>query len=125
MGLAMRRDEWLAGSLSRSKPWEAAGCSRRTWYRRQQLAQVEVAQVPEVAAAQVAEPELAQVSEPPLPLIRSTHGSAHACAQCNGFIDGKEREVVIDQTRVLLHPECERFWRVPGLRHPNVGGSWG
>jgi hypothetical protein len=30
----MRRDEWLvANSTTRTKPWEAAGISRRTWYR--------------------------------------------------------------------------------------------
>jgi hypothetical protein len=28
------RAEYLAAEASRVKPWEAAGCSRRTWYRR-------------------------------------------------------------------------------------------
>jgi hypothetical protein len=32
------REEYLAGSLSRLKPWEAEGVSRITWYRRQKLA---------------------------------------------------------------------------------------
>ena len=119
----MQRAEWLAGSLSRAKPWEAAGCSRRTWYRRQQVAQVEVAQVPEVAVAQVSEPPLAQV--PQLPLITSSYGPGHLCAQCNGLSDGLEREVVVGGARVVLHPECERFWSNPDTRHPRVGGGWG
>lgn len=28
------REEYLANALSRSKPWEALGMSRATWYRR-------------------------------------------------------------------------------------------
>jgi hypothetical protein len=32
---ARSRDEYLAASKSRLKPWEAQGVSRRTWYRRQ------------------------------------------------------------------------------------------
>jgi hypothetical protein len=33
------RDEYLAAALTHAKPWEAAGCSRATWYRRQGKAQ--------------------------------------------------------------------------------------
>jgi hypothetical protein len=29
----MRRDEYVANSLSRLRPWEALGMSWRTWYR--------------------------------------------------------------------------------------------
>jgi hypothetical protein len=32
---AVERVEYEAGSLSKAKPWEAEGISRRTWYRRQ------------------------------------------------------------------------------------------
>lgn len=32
--VALPRAEYLANSLSRSKPWEALGISRATWYRR-------------------------------------------------------------------------------------------
>jgi hypothetical protein len=32
------RAQYLAASISRTKPWEAAGISRRTWYRRQSAA---------------------------------------------------------------------------------------
>jgi hypothetical protein len=31
------RDEYLANSLSRSKPWESEGISRATWYRRNKI----------------------------------------------------------------------------------------
>jgi hypothetical protein len=31
---AMPRADWEANSLTRSKPWEALGMSRATWYRR-------------------------------------------------------------------------------------------
>ena len=33
-GLVMQRAEYLAQALSRSKPWEARGMSRASWYRR-------------------------------------------------------------------------------------------
>jgi hypothetical protein len=33
------RAEYEKQSLSATKPWEVAGCSRRTWYRRQQQEQ--------------------------------------------------------------------------------------
>lgn len=32
--MAMPREQYLAESLSRKKPWEALGISRATWYRR-------------------------------------------------------------------------------------------
>ncbi|PJF46448.1 MAG: rep protein [Candidatus Thermofonsia Clade 3 bacterium] len=32
--MAMPRDQYLAESLMRQKPWEALGISRATWYRR-------------------------------------------------------------------------------------------
>ena len=32
--IAMPRDQYLAESLMRKKPWEALGISRATWYRR-------------------------------------------------------------------------------------------
>ena len=32
--MAMPREQYLAESLSRKKPWEAFGISRATWYRR-------------------------------------------------------------------------------------------
>jgi len=31
--IALPRDEYEANSLMRSKPWEALGMSRATWYR--------------------------------------------------------------------------------------------
>lgn len=31
---ALTRDEYLASSLSRAKPWEALRMSRATWYRK-------------------------------------------------------------------------------------------
>lgn len=34
---AVEREEYEAGSLSKAKPWEAEGISRRTWYRRQKM----------------------------------------------------------------------------------------
>jgi sRNA-binding protein len=34
------RKEYLDTAISRTKPWEAKGISRRTWYRRRKLAQV-------------------------------------------------------------------------------------
>jgi hypothetical protein len=136
-GLAMqKRAEYLAQALSRSKLWEAYGISRRTWERRGKpmmepvaspVAGPPVASMPPepVASPAVAGPPPAAVASPPqLPLIASSHGPGR-CAQCNGLSDGQEREVVIDQKRVLLHPECLRFWRNPATRHPNVGGSWG
>jgi hypothetical protein len=126
----MRRDEWLAQTKTRTRPWEAEGVSERTWYRRRQVAEVpvaEVAEVPvalEVPVAEVLEVPVAQVSEPQLPLIASSYGPGR-CAQCNGLRDGQEREVVIGQKRVLLHDVCERFWRNEDTRHPRVGGGWG
>lgn len=35
---ATPRDLWLARSLSQTKPWQAEGVSRRTWYRRRKAA---------------------------------------------------------------------------------------
>ena len=32
--IALPRAEWEANSLMRSKPWEALGMSRATWYRK-------------------------------------------------------------------------------------------
>ena len=31
---ALPRDEYLANSITRAKPWEALGMSRATWYRK-------------------------------------------------------------------------------------------
>ena len=31
---ALPREEYLANALTRSKPWEALGMSRATWYRK-------------------------------------------------------------------------------------------
>ena len=31
---ALPREEYLANALTRTKPWEAMGISRATWYRR-------------------------------------------------------------------------------------------
>jgi hypothetical protein len=33
------------------------------------------------------------------------------CVQCRGSVDGNERQVAIGDKTVLLHPECERFYR--------------
>ena len=32
--IALPREEYLANALTRSKPWEALGMSRATWYRK-------------------------------------------------------------------------------------------
>jgi hypothetical protein len=34
------REEYLSTSVARTKPWQAEGISRRTWYRRRKMAQV-------------------------------------------------------------------------------------
>jgi hypothetical protein len=43
---AKPRDVWLAASLTKQKPWQAEGISRRTWFRRRQkpVAQVRARQ---------------------------------------------------------------------------------
>jgi hypothetical protein len=47
----------------------------------------------------------------------STEPGAHTCRQCNAAPDGSEQEHTIDDERVWLHAECERFWR--------NGDGWG
>lgn len=32
--MALPREQYLANAISRSKPWEALGMSRATWYRK-------------------------------------------------------------------------------------------
>ena len=34
-----------------------------------------------------------------LPVIRSDYGPAHGCRQCNGLVDGAEREIEVDGSR--------------------------
>lgn len=135
----MRRDEWLAGSLARSRPWEAEGISERTWYRRRRLAEVPavaevleapvaevapLAEVAEVLVAEVHEAKLSPVAPLPeviKPVIESSYGPGR-CAQCNGHVDGFEQVFVVGGARVLLHLECERFWLREDTRHPHCGG---
>ena len=122
----MQRAEWLAGSLSRSRPWEARGMSRASWYRHGKPAETgpeqrETGPLPETGAR----PETGPPAGSALPLITSSYGPGYLCAQCNGLSDGLEREVIVGSTRVLLHRECERFYERSDTRHPNVSGGWG
>jgi hypothetical protein len=92
----MKRDEYLARALSRSRPWELLGISRRTWERRGKP-------TPELVAST---PVVTQV---PLPLIESPRGPGR-CAQCSDLRDGTETEFIIHGARVLLHKECVPYY---------------
>jgi hypothetical protein len=61
----------------------------------------------------------------PLPVIRSDYGPAHGCRQCNGLVDGAEREIEVDGVLVLLHLDCEPYYRRLDTRYPRCGGGWG
>jgi hypothetical protein len=124
----MRRSEYLAQAMSRSKRWEAYGISRRTWERRGKPMMEPVASPvasmpaePVASPAVVGPPRAAVASPPQLPPIASSYGPRR-CAQCNGLRDGLEVEFIVGSARVLLHDVCERFWSNPDTRHPRCGG---
>jgi hypothetical protein len=100
----MKRDEYLARALSRSRPWELLGISRRTWERRGKPPPELVSSTPPPA---VASPPV--VTQVPLPLIESPRGPGR-CAQCSDLRDGTETEFIIHGARVLLHKECVPYY---------------
>lgn len=93
------REDYEGASLSTAKPWEAAGVSRATWYRRR--AEQEV-----VAAAEAA--RLRSEAEAARPLPRGRRGSALALPRIKAQPVAAPA-VPAPQAAVAAHPAAERL----------------
>jgi hypothetical protein len=92
------RHEYLATSRSRAKPWEAAGISRRTWYRRQ------VAQV----GTSVSAIRLTKAVDTPVPLRMPIGRKMGGRAKASLLAEAKasrqsKRRVQSDAPATLMH----------------------
>ena len=111
----MKRAEYLAASLSRTRPWEAAGVSRASWYRhrRETGAAAETGALVETSAAETGLALVSRIITPSAALLRLTGSVPAVCVASAVPLSERMRAAYLQ----AWGGACPPWMRAPAGRH--------